>query len=167
MAKSIFRRGQSGRLITSSLYKTSNYANVHTLAAAFFEPASAGAVYTLTCQSGSYTVSGQSANILRHRNLSANSGSYSVNGQSVSILRHRRLTANAGAYVLNGQPVSIVWTPSAGVVWPSPSTVLLGIPYGPTGTEYTGTLDLGKKFRLDISTGGVVMILDGKKVISV
>jgi hypothetical protein len=29
---------------------------------------------------------------------------------------------------------------SGGAVWPSPSQVALGIVYGPTGTEYTGTL---------------------------
>lgn len=27
----------------------------------------------------------------------------------------------------------------SGVVWPDPSNVLLGVTYGPTGVEYTGT----------------------------
>ena len=38
--------------------------------------------------------------------------------------------------------------------------------YGPTGTEYTGTLDIGKKFRIDIATGNIVMIIDSDKVMS-
>lgn len=35
---------------------------------------------------------------------------------------------------------------SAGAVWPSPSDVRAGVTYGPTGSDYTGTLT---------STGGV------------
>ena len=33
---------------------------------------------------------------------------------------------------------------AAGVaVWPDPSQVLLGVTYGPTGADYTGTLTIG------------------------
>lgn len=73
-----------------------------------FVPApTAGGLYTLTAQSGSYAVSGQQATLLRHRNLTASSGTYNITGQSVNITYSPTaavytLTAQAGSYTLTG-----------------------------------------------------------------
>jgi hypothetical protein len=100
-----------------------------------FVPVSAGGgIYTLNAQSGSYTTTGQSATLLKHRNLSASSGSYSVTGQSVNItysptaavytliaqtgsygitgrsaalLRHRSLSTTTGSYSVSGQSAGL------------------------------------------------------------
>jgi len=123
------------------------------------------AVYTLTVQSGTYTLSGQSAVISRHRYLSASSGSYLITGQDVSIFKHRLLSASSGTYTFTGQSAVITWSMVGGAVWPVPSQVLLGTVYGPTGSEYTGTLDvLGIKY--DISTGQLVKPINDKVVMT-
>ena len=43
-------------------------------------------------------------------------------------------------------------------VWPDPSTVLLGITYGPTGADYTGTYVPG--IMLELVTGAMVKPLN-------
>lgn len=63
--------------------------------------------YTLTAQSGSYSVSGQSANLTRSRLLTADFGIYAVTGQSATILRSKVLVADPGAYSVTGQQVGI------------------------------------------------------------
>ena len=117
----------------------------------------------LTTQGGSYTVSGGQAVIMKSKYLQGSGGSYTITGASAAISRNRTLIAQGGTYQYTGQQVTILKT---GQYWPMPSEVLLGVMYGPTGVEYTGTLDIGKKFRIDINTGNIVMVLDGKKVMS-
>jgi hypothetical protein len=144
------------------------------------------AAYLLTAQGGSYSLNGQQATLLRSKRLVASGGIYSYVGQQVTISRSRYLSASGGSYVYNGSDAilsrtrklvasggsylvsgqDVVITYQLGGGYPSPADVLLGVMYGPTGTEYTGTLDIGKKFRFDIATGNLVMILDGKKVMS-
>jgi len=141
--------------------------------------------YTLICQGGSYTLLGASANINRNRNLTANGGIYSLSGSSVIILRSKYLSASGGSYLYSGQSAvlkrsrllqaiggsynlagsSAILTKSSAGGYPAEADVRLGVVYGASG-EYTGTLDVGKKFRLDIATGNVVMILDGGKVMT-
>ena len=117
----------------------------------------------LTTQGGSYTVSGGQAVIMKSKYLQGSGGSYTITGASAAISRNRTLIAQGGTYQYTGQQITILKT---GQYWPMPSEVLLGVMYGPTGVEYTGTLDIGKKFRIDINTGNIVMVLDGKKVMS-
>jgi hypothetical protein len=122
--------------------------------------------YTLICQGGSYTLLGASANVNRNRNLTAQSGNYSLSGAAANIYRSKYINVVGGIYNLSGSSATITWTTVGGAVYPPVGSVLLGVTYGPTGTEYTGTLDIGKKFRIDIATGHIVMILDGDKVMS-
>ena len=68
--------------------------------------------YTLTCNAGSYTYTGQSATIDRHRALSASAGSYTYTGQSVDITYtvpavNYNITCNAGSYTYTGQSATI------------------------------------------------------------
>lgn len=120
----------------------------------------------LVAANGAYTLFGQAATISRNRNLTASSGSYFITGSDATILKHRNLTASSGAYTLTGISATLTHTGSGSPVFPNVGDVRYGITYGPTGADYTGTLDLGNKFRLDIATGNLVMVLDGKKVMS-
>ena len=45
-------------------------------------------------------------------------------------------------------------------VWPDPSVVLLGVTYGPTGADYTGTYVPGIMFEL--TTGNLIKPLSPK-----
>ena len=79
----------------------------------FVPVSSAGGLYTLTAQSGSYTISGQQATLLRHRNLTANTGTYNITGQSVNITYSPTaavytLTAQAGSYSLTGLSATLL-----------------------------------------------------------
>lgn len=78
----------------------------------FASAPTAGGLYTLTAQSGSYAISGQQATLLRHRSLSAQSGSYSMTGLSASIsyvpvASVYTLTAQSGSYSLTGLPAQL------------------------------------------------------------
>lgn len=121
--------------------------------------------YTLTCQGGSYNINGQNAVVLRDKLLVTYGGNYSYLGQDAVISKSKLLVTSGGSYNLSGQSANIIWATAGGVVWPLPSQVLLGIVYGPTGTEYTGTLDVyGIKF--DITTGELVKPISNKAVMT-
>jgi len=75
--------------------------------------------YSITALNGSYTVSGQTATVLRSRALDASSGSYSVTGQSIDVSFGRLLSAQNGVYSVAGQVVDI----SVGVP-PTPITAM-------------------------------------------
>lgn len=57
---------------------------------------------------GSYAVTGQSANLLRGKRIVANNGTYSVTGQSANILKSKRIVSNVGAYALTGVAANIL-----------------------------------------------------------
>lgn len=63
--------------------------------------------YTLTCQAGSYTVTGVSAVLLKKRTLTASAGSYTQTGVSAILKKGRTLTASAGSYSLTGVSVTL------------------------------------------------------------
>ena len=67
-----------------------------------------GPTYTLTADAGSYTLSGQTANLLASRLLTANAGSYSVTGQDASLIVSRLLSAEQGNYTLTGNDASLI-----------------------------------------------------------
>ena len=96
----------------------------------------------------------------------ASGGDYTLTGASATLLKSKHIQASGGSYTITGSSATLQHTGVGGTVWPIPSQVLYGVVYGPTGTEYTGTLDVGKKFRLDVATGNIVMILDNSKVVS-
>lgn len=134
---------------------------------------------------GTYLLSGQPATLLRSRQIIATGGMYTCTGSTIQIYRSKVLNVQGGVYTLSGQQALInrsrLLVASSGLYnvggsystltkssiggYPSESDVRLGVVYGASG-EYTGTLDIGKKFRLDIATGNVVMVLDGGKVMT-
>lgn len=117
----------------------------------------------LVAVGGSYVNSGATATILRSKYLVSVGGSYTYAGQSINISRNRTLVTLGGAYTYQGSSASYSIVGAGG--YPNPSDVLLGVVYGPSG-EYTGTLDIGNKFRIDIATGHIVMIIDKDKVLT-
>jgi len=79
----------------------------------FVGPSSGPASYTLTANAGSYTLSGQTADLARSKLLTANAGSYSLSGQTADLTwaasSAYTLTANPGAYTLAGQTADLTW----------------------------------------------------------
>jgi hypothetical protein len=72
------------------------------------EGADAGAGYTLTCDAGSYTITGQDATLLKTRIVVADAGAYTISGQDASVLVTHLLTADAGSYTISGQTASVL-----------------------------------------------------------
>lgn len=68
--------------------------------------------YTLTCSSGTYTLTGQSVGLSASRSLAASQGSYTLTGQSVGVRATRALAASQGSYALTGQSVGLAATRS-------------------------------------------------------
>lgn len=104
-----------------------------------------GGAYTLTANSGSYTLSGQDATILKSKVLNADQGTYTLTGQSASLFRSKVINAAQGSYALTGQSSTIlrskVLTAGQG------SYTLTGqnatITYTGSGVNYTITADVG------------------------
>lgn len=123
--------------------------------------------YMMPAQSGDYSVAGQDAALIASRRLaadseafalagqnadltytpitgntytlSASSGSFVLTGQDAQLLQNRVLAADAATYALAGQSATLTYSGGVSAIYPSPSVVLFGTAYGPTGVEYTGT----------------------------
>jgi hypothetical protein len=79
-----------------------------------YVPTGTPANYTLSALAGSYNVAGQSASLLRSRQIAASPGSYGASGQPVTLLRTRLVVASAGSYAVAGQSATVQKTqPSA------------------------------------------------------
>lgn len=119
---------------------------------------------TLTASGGTYSVTGASANLYRNKLLIAEGGSYTIGGADATLSRNYVLSAQGGSYSLQGNSATITWVGVGGIVWPSPSVVLVGTMYGPTGVEYTGTMVLPSKIQYNVSTGTFVRRINSKLV---
>lgn len=71
-----------------------------------------GGAYTLTADSGSYSISGASAGIEAGYNLSANTASYSYSGTTVALNYGFNLSANSGSYTYSGTDATLTYTPA-------------------------------------------------------
>ena len=117
-----------------------------------------GGAYTLTGQSatllkskvivasgGSYTLTGQNATLAKNRVLTASGGSYSLTGQSANLARNRTLTASGGSYSLTGQSATLL--KSKKIVASGGSYTLTGqnavLTWTPTSVNYTLTAQGG------------------------
>ena len=121
---------------------------------------------TLTTSGGAYTLSGGSATLQKSKYLTASGGEYTLTGSPATLLRSKYLAVSGGSYSLVGSSALITWTGVGGAVWPPTHLVLLGTVYGPTGTEYTGTLDVNG-IKYDITTGQLVKPINDKVVMSI
>ncbi len=66
-----------------------------------------GPTYTLTCDAGSYTVTGQAATLEVGRKLALDAGSYTVTGQAATLTFTRLLACDAGSYTVTGQAATL------------------------------------------------------------
>ena len=66
-----------------------------------------GATYTMTADSGSFTLTGQTVGLLASRLLSALNGSFTHTGQDVGLLTSRLIAADSGAFTLTGQDAAL------------------------------------------------------------
>lgn len=73
-----------------------------------FGPAAGGGAYSLTAESGSYALTGQSAGLLASRALAAEQGSYALTGQDVALNRGYVVAAEQGSYALTGQDAGLL-----------------------------------------------------------
>lgn len=67
--------------------------------------------YTLTAESGSFTLTGNDVNLLVGRTLTADAGTFTLTGQDVNLLVGRVLTAETGQFTLTGNDANLVYTP--------------------------------------------------------
>jgi len=154
--------GGSAVLLRGRFLVASSGSYTYTVSDATITYTQATVNYPLTALAGSYTLTGSSASILKSKHVTASSGSYLLTGQQAALSVGKHIQALAGAYVISGGSIVIQKT---GMVWPLPEQVLLGVQYGPTGFEYTGTLDvLGVKFN--ITTGQLIKPISNKVVIT-
>lgn len=73
-----------------------------------------GPTYTLTADPGSFTLTGQDANLLVGRVLTADLGSFTLSGQDATFSRSYVLTAESGSFTLTGQDVTLTYSGVAG-----------------------------------------------------
>jgi len=119
----------------------------------------------LTAASGTYSLTGGTATVLKSKVLISTGGVYSYTGSSTVIKKSKYLSALGGSYSLLGSSVVLVHGGIGGIVWPPTHLVVLGTVYGPTGSEYTGTLDVNG-IKYDITTGQLVKPISDKVVMS-
>ena len=120
----------------------------------------------LTATSGTYLLTGGTATVLKSKVLISTGGVYSYTGSSTVIKKSKYLSALGGSYSLVGSSVVLVHGGIGGIVWPPTHLVVLGTVYGPTGSEYTGTLDVNG-IKYDITTGQLVKPINDKVVMSI
>ena len=122
----------------------------------------AGATYTLTMGSGSYSQTGQAVSLLASRKLTIGQGSHTLTGQAVSLLAGRKLVVSNGSYSLTGQAVVLLASRIISIGYGS--YALTGqdvdIVYSGGGPTYTLAMGAGS-YAL---TGQTVGLLAGRKL---
>ncbi len=66
--------------------------------------------YSLTCDAGSYSLTGQSATLSRAVALACNAGSYTFTGRDATLNKAVKLTCNAGSYTFTGFAATLTKT---------------------------------------------------------
>ena len=69
--------------------------------------------YSLTAENGTYSITGQTADVLRSKLITANNGTYAVTGQDATVtytpVTGYEITADAGSYSVTGQDATITY----------------------------------------------------------
>lgn len=84
----------------SSLYTTTSSFDAY-----LYVPAALS--YTLTANSGSYAITGNSAQLLASRQISGNLSTYAITGLSGALKAQRKISGNLGSYSLTGLSASL------------------------------------------------------------
>ncbi len=116
----------------------------------FIPIAAVGATYTLTAESGGFTLTGVANSLLAARLLSASTGSFSLTGNAASLLYNRALVAQVGTFSLTGNSVNLLF--NRVLQGNTGAFTLTGnaanLVYTPFGVTYTLTAETGS-FNLD------------------
>lgn len=67
----------------------------------------AGPTYTLTADHGSFTLTGQAANLVASRVITAEHGTFALSGQAAGLQASRKLVVDHGSFTLSGQNVAL------------------------------------------------------------
>jgi len=67
-----------------------------------------GTTYTITCDAGTYTTTGQAAGLSVDRSISAGQGTYTTTGQAAALLKGFKTTAGVGSYLHTGQAAGLL-----------------------------------------------------------
>lgn len=68
---------------------------------------SGATAYTLVCDAGSYTLSGQNATLIKTSILVADAGAYTLTGQDATLIKTSVLSCDAGSFALTGQDATL------------------------------------------------------------
>lgn len=71
----------------------------------------------LTADTQSFALTGQAAGLAFNRTLAAASGSFALTGQDAGLAFNRVLSAASGSYALDGQDVTLTYTPISGATY--------------------------------------------------
>lgn len=71
-------------------------------------PGGGGPTYTLTAETGSFTLTGNDAGLLRTYRLECEPASFALTGSDAALRRHYSIAAETGAFALSGSDVSFV-----------------------------------------------------------
>lgn len=137
--------------------------------------------YTITIDSGSYTLTGTAVGLVRGRRIVNDSGSYSLNGTAVNLVRGRRIVIDSGSYSVTGTNANLLFARS--IIIGAGSYALNGTAvglvagrvivanagsYSYTGTDVTLTLTISRTITIDSGsytlTGSAVGLLFGKRI---
>lgn len=69
--------------------------------------------YVLTCDSGTYTYTGQAATLSLERRLTCDTGAYVYTGQDATLQVRRSLVCDVGSYVYTGNDAALTYVPGA------------------------------------------------------
>ena len=72
--------------------------------------AGSSVAYTLTCNVGTYSLTGVQSTLLKPKLVIANAGNYILSGQSTTLLKSKSIAAQTGGYVLSGNNINIDFT---------------------------------------------------------
>jgi len=105
-----------------------------------------GATYTITLDSGSYSLSGQDVALLSNKLISLESGAYTYDGQNVDLFAGRSISLEQGNYAYAGQNINLLASRSislepANYTYTGQDVTLVYNPSG--GPTYLLTIDAG------------------------
>jgi hypothetical protein len=72
----------------------------------YFDVGGGGAT-TLTADTGTFTLTGQAANLTAARKITADAGTFALTGQATNLLASRKLTSEAGTFALTGNAANL------------------------------------------------------------
>jgi hypothetical protein len=117
---------------------------------------------TVQATIGNAVANGSTANVYADLTITATVGNAVANGSTASILTGVTVACTVGNAVANGSLAIILRA-----IFPDETDVVLGVTYGPTGVEYTGSfVGISTDLKLDLITGRMVKVLSDKVVMS-